>query len=290
MDWRPTLAGKVFIVTGAGNGLGRAHALALAAAGAMIVVNNRWRDQSQRPSADVVVDEIKAAGGQGCASLHAVEDPASGAAMVALALDRFGRLDGVVANAGVPEAASFGRMTLEAFRAVFDVNFLGTLHVVHAAWRVLLAQKSGRVVVSTSSAGLHGNRGMAGYSSSKAALIGLTRALALEGEAANVKINAVAPYAATAMTAAYISSEAARHLTPEAPAALVAWLMSEACDVSGRVLIAGGDWLRHARMVEGDIVQVGGDIAQAVHAAMASPRHTDYAHATAAFQAFLEPR
>ena len=281
------LQGKAIIVTGAGKGLGRAYALYLAATGAKIVVNNRRRDPDQPATADAVVAEIRAAGGDAVASHRAVEDPSSGEAMVRLALDTYGRLDGVIANAGVPEAASFGRMSLNDFRAVFDVNFFGTLHLVHAAWKVLIAQKRGRMVVSTSAAGLHGNRGMAAYSASKAALIGLMRALALEGTSANVLINALAPYATTAMTLPYVDAATAAQMSVDSVAPLAAWLVSDACDVTGRIVIAGAGGLRTARMVEGPLVALGQDVEAAVQKADIAGPGESFADANAAFEAFL---
>ena len=258
----------------------------MAASGAAVVINNRWADRTQPSSADAVVAEIKAAGGRAVASYDPAEDPSSGEAMVRLALATFGRLDGLIANAGVPEAASFGRQSLDDFRAVFDINFLGTLHAVHATWKVLIAQKYGRVVVSTSSAGLHGNRGMPAYSASKAGLIGLMRALALEGERADVKVNAIAPYAATAMTSAYIDDALAQRMTPEAVAPIASWLASADCDLTGQTFVVGAGRVRTARMVEGPLVTLGEDTAKAIHAA--TPAFPGaFAHANDAFQAFL---
>lgn len=287
MDWQSGLSGKVFIVTGAGKGLGRAYALHLGACGAAVVVNNRWRDKAEASSAATVAEAIIAAGGRAVASHHAVEDPASGEDMVALALKHFGQLDGVVANAGVPEAATFGRMSLADFRGVFDVNFFGTLHVVHAAWKVLMAQKYGRVVVSTSAAGLHGNRGMAAYSSSKAALIGLMRALSVEGENSNVRVNAIAPYAATAMTEAHLEAALVQKMRPDAVAPVVAWLSSPACDVTGRTFLAGAGRIRRGHAVEGPLVRLSDDVPASIHQADTLVNAQDFAHANAAFQGFL---
>jgi NAD(P)-dependent dehydrogenase (short-subunit alcohol dehydrogenase family) len=290
MSWQAGLKDKVIIVTGAGKGLGRAYALELAKHGARVVVNNRWKDPAQPSSAQSVVNEIKKNGGQAVASHHAVEHPASGEEMVALALKEFGQLDGVLANAGVPEAQSFGRMSIDEFRGVFDVNFFGTLHLVHAAWKVFLSQKSGRAVVSTSAAGLHGNKGMAAYSSSKAALIGLMRALSLEGESAGVRINAIAPYAATAMTEAYIQADLATRMQPDAVAPLVAWMMSPSCDITGQTLVAGAGRVRRGRTVEGPLVNLADNIPAAVQHAVQPTEQHDFAHANAAFAGFLSQK
>ena len=281
------LSDREIIVTGAGKGLGRAYALHLAASGAAVVVNNRWSDRKQPSSADAVAAEIRAAGGQAVTSYAPAEDPASGEDMVRLAIDAFGRLDGVIANAGVPEAELFGKQALSEFHGVFDINFLGTLHVLHAAWKVMVAQKYGRVVVSTSSAGLHGNRGMPAYSASKAALIGLMRALALEGERADLKVNAIAPYAATPMTDKYITPEMTKRLPPEAVAPLASWLISDACNLSGRTFVVGAGSVRCAWVVEGDTHTLGADAGAAAQAAAAGTPARAFANANDAFKDFL---
>jgi NAD(P)-dependent dehydrogenase (short-subunit alcohol dehydrogenase family) len=239
-------SGRTVIVTGAGKGLGRAYALRLAAEGAAVVVNNRWTDRSRPSSAEAVAAEIRAAGGRAAADTSAVEGAASGEALVALAVETFGGLDAIVANAGVSEAARMRRQTAEAFDQIFDINFFGTLHLVRAAWNGFHDQRAGRIVVSTSTAGLHGGDGMAAYASSKAALIGLTRALAVEGRQGGVLVNAVAPYALTAMTERLIDGDLAVRMDPAAVAPLVAWLAGPACDVSGQVLVAGGGGVRAA--------------------------------------------
>lgn len=287
MSWQTTLKDKVVIVTGAGKGLGRAYALDLAKAGATVIVNNRWKDQTQPASADAVVAEIVAGGGKALASHHPAEDSNSGEDMVKLALEEFGRLDAVIANAGVPEAATFGRISVADFRSVFDINFFGTLYIVHAAWKVFMGQKRGRVVVSTSAAGLHGNRGMAAYSSSKAALIGLMRALSVEGENAGVRINAIAPYAATAMTESYLDEATIKRMRPEAVAPVVSWLASDACDVSGRTFVAGAGRLRRGYTVEGPVVQLGDDIPTVISRALQPGAPVEFAQANAAFSAFM---
>jgi NAD(P)-dependent dehydrogenase (short-subunit alcohol dehydrogenase family) len=173
--------GRVAIVTGAAKGLGRAYAEYLAARGARVIVNNRRRANAlPDQTANAVVEIIRAAGGSAIASTHDVGDPASGGAMVALALETYGRLDILVNNAGVPEGKPFAKMSIEEFRSVFDINFFGHLYVTHAAFKAMTKASYGRIVVSTSSAGLYANPGMPAYSSSKAGLIGLMRSLALE--------------------------------------------------------------------------------------------------------------
>lgn len=285
------MRGRVAIVTGAGKGLGRAYALDLAARGASLVVNNRWADRSQPSSAEAVVAEIVAAGGRAVASFDEAERPQTGEALVAQALDEFGRLDAVVSNAGVPQTTRLHRQTLEDFRRVFDINFFGALHLVQAAWPALSASPAGRIVVSASSAGLHGGDGMAAYASSKAALIGLVRGLAVEGRLRNLTINAIAPYALTAMTEAYVSPELGKRMDPAAVAPIVSWLVSEACDVTGQVLVAGGGRLRAAMSVEGALVEVDpARVGAAVRTAIAAEPREAYGDSHQAFAAFMDGR
>jgi NAD(P)-dependent dehydrogenase (short-subunit alcohol dehydrogenase family) len=276
------------IVTGAGKGLGRAYALDLAARGALLVVNNRWADRSQPSSAQAVVAEIRQAGGRAVANLDPAEDPESGEALVAQALAEFGRLDAVVSNAGVPETLRLHRQTREGFKRIFDINFF---HLVQAAWPALSEAKSGRIVVSASSAGLHGGDGMAAYASSKAALIGLVKGLAVEGKPRGLMINAIAPYAVTAMTEQHLAPGMAERMDPAAVAPLVSWLVSEACDVTGQTLVSGGGRVRAAFSVEGQPVTLEpGRIGEAVRTAMtAEPRET-YGDAHQAFAAFMDGR
>jgi NAD(P)-dependent dehydrogenase (short-subunit alcohol dehydrogenase family) len=262
------LEGRVAIITGAGKGLGRAFALEMAASGAALVINNRWADKNQPSSADAVVDEIRAMGGKAVASHVSVQDPAAGEALVAQALAAFGRLDAVVSNAGVPEAHAFRKRTLEDFREIFDINFFGSFYLVHAAWRVLYDQKYGRIVMNASSAGLHANPGMAAYSASKAAVIGLARSLGQEGERRNLRVNAIAPYAATAMTTPFLDKSQSETMAPEHAAPLAAWLASDACDVSAQTFVVGLGRLAAASAAEGPVLALEPDVGASVHRAL----------------------
>jgi NAD(P)-dependent dehydrogenase (short-subunit alcohol dehydrogenase family) len=285
------LRDRVVIVTGAGKGLGRAYALDLAARGGSLVVNNRWVDRSQPSSAQAVVEEIRALGGRAVANLDPAEAPEAGEALVAQALAEFGRLDAVVSNAGVPETLRLHRQTREGFRKIFDINFFGAFDLVQAAWPALCASGAGRVVVSASSAGLHGGDGMAAYASSKAALIGLVRGLAVEGASRGVRINAIAPYALTAMTEAFVAPDVAARMDPAAVAPLVAWLVSEACDVTGQTLVSGGGRVRAATSVEGQPVSLEpGQIGSAVRRALTAEPREPYADSHQAFAAFMDGR
>jgi len=248
------LDGRVAIITGAGNGLGRAYALALAARGARIVVNNRRRagDSPGAASAELTAAAIRAAGGEAVANFDDVRLAASGANLVAQALDTWGRLDIVVNNAGVGQHAAFHKIGLEQWRDIFDLNFYGSLYLTHAAWPKLRDQGFGRLLVSASSAGLHGLHGLTAYSASKSALIGLMRSLAQEGAARNVLCNAICPYATTAMTEAQSTPEMVTAMLPEFVAPMVTYLVSDQTRVNGRVIVAGKGAFRRAVMAEGE--------------------------------------
>jgi NAD(P)-dependent dehydrogenase (short-subunit alcohol dehydrogenase family) len=237
---------KVVAITGAGKGLGRAYAHHFAALGARVVVNNRRHGGEQMSSADRVVDEIVGVGGEAIAEYSSVEDRKAGDKLLARALETFGRLDCLVANAGVTEGRSFRKQTLEEFREVLDINLMGTVNVVHPVFRHLCEHGGGNIIVSTSSAGMFGEFGLPGYSTSKAAIVGLMRSLSLEGAPKKVRVNAIAPYAATQMTEAHLPDELAARLDPAEVATVVAWLASSA--VSGEILIAGGGNVERARM------------------------------------------
>lgn len=263
----PPAAARVALVTGAGTGLGRAYALRLAADGLRVVVNNRRRevDADGRGSADRVVDEIRAAGGVAVADYEDVAAPGAGERMVARALSEFGRLDALVNNAGVDQHAPFHRIGLDEFRAIFDVNFYGTLAVTHAAWAHMRSAGHGRVIVSASSAGLHGLHGLSAYAASKAALIALARSLAQEGASRDLFCNAIAPYAATRMTGAHVSAEEQVVMAPERVAPLVSALVSAHSRLNGLVLVVGHGVARRAATIECEpLVPVSGaDLADA---------------------------
>lgn len=245
------LQDQVIIVTGAGRGLGRAYALDLARRGARIIVNTRPRAADAPGSAEAVVNEIRSFGGHAEAVPLAVEERDSGEQLLSAALDAFGRVDGLLNNAGAAEARTLHKQTAEAFRQVFEINFFGTLTPTLPIYRQLRAQGSGRILVSTSAAGLHGVHGMAAYSSSKAALIGLMQVIALEGAAHGVACNALAPYAATGMTADYLDDVSAARMGPDRVAPVASWLMSDACPLNGRTLVVGAGVVRPAVRIEG---------------------------------------
>ncbi|MDO8861813.1 SDR family NAD(P)-dependent oxidoreductase [Haliea sp. E1-2-M8] len=241
------LAGKVVIVTGAGKGLGRAYALEMASRGACLVVNNRCHASDSVRSADAVVSEIVAAGGKAVADYSDAADPDCGAQLLAQALESFGRLDIVIANAGVSEATSFHKQPLSEFRRIVDINLMGTAHLLHPTFSHLYRQHSGAIVVSSSAAGLYGEHGLPAYSASKAGIIGLCHALALEGAPHGVRVNTIAPFASTAMTRESLPPALRERLSPADVAPVVAWLVSDSCPLNGETLVAGGGNIARAR-------------------------------------------
>lgn len=234
--------GQVAIVTGAGNGVGRQHALALAARGAKVVVNDLGgaRDGSggSVSAAQAVVDEIRAKGGEAIANGASVTDFEAVQAMVQQAMDTWGRVDILINNAGILRDKTFAKMELADFRLVLDVHLMGAVHCCKAVWPIMNAQKYGRIVMTTSSTGLYGNFGQSNYGAAKLALVGLMQTLALEGAKNNIRVNSLAPTAATRMTEDLMPPDILALLQPEAvvPAMLV--LASEAAPTRA-VLCAG---------------------------------------------------
>jgi NAD(P)-dependent dehydrogenase (short-subunit alcohol dehydrogenase family) len=240
--------GRVALVTGAGGGIGRAHALHLASMGARVVVSDLGcaadgRGASTGP-ADEVVGEITARGGEAVANSASVADPEGAASIVATALDAFGRLDVVINNAGIFAPAPFAELSVEQFRAMMDIHYFGTLMVTKAAWPHLVDAGYGRIV-NTTSESLLGINLLSSYGAAKAAIFGLTRALAVEGAPHGIRANCIAPQAATRMGAAlgaamglppeYIEQGAAR-MPPEMNAPVAAFLAHESCPLTGEVL------------------------------------------------------
>ena len=219
--------GQVAIVTGAGGGLGREHALALARRGAKVLVNDLGGavDGSGRSvsAAQAVVDEIRAFGGEAMANGASVTDFAAVQAMVQQAIDAWGRVDILINNAGILRDKSFAKMELEDFRQVVDVHLMGAVHCCKAVWPIMQAQNYGRIVMTTSSSGLYGNFGQSNYGAAKMALVGLMQTLALEGAKYHIHVNALAPTAATRMTEGLMPEAVLAALKPKAvvPAMLV---------------------------------------------------------------------
>jgi NAD(P)-dependent dehydrogenase (short-subunit alcohol dehydrogenase family) len=233
--------GRVAVVTGAGRGLGRSYALLLASQGAKVVVNDSGGsltgDGSDAGPADEVVREITTAGGEAVASIESVATPEGGRAIIDTALDRYGRIDILVHNAGNVRRASLKEMTYDDFEAVVDVHLRGAFHVVRPAFGPMCQAGYGRVVLTSSIGGLYGNHEVANYAVAKAGVIGLSNVAALEGAASDVKSNVIVPAAVTRM-AEGIDTSAYPPMGPELVAPVVGWLAHESCSITGEVLVA----------------------------------------------------
>ncbi len=266
--------GRVAIVTGAGGGLGRAHARALAARGARVLVNDLGGTASglggTPAAAQAVVDQITAAGGQALANGASVTDPAAVAAMVEQALQAWGRVDILVNNAGILRDKSFAKMSLDDFRSVIDVHLMGAVHCTQAVWPLMTAQKRGRIVMTTSSSGLYGNFGQANYGAAKMALVGLMQTLAIEGAKHDIRVNCLAPTAATRMTEGLMPPEVLAALQPEAVVPAMLWLVSD--DAPTRAIACAGAGTfeaAHITMTHGLHLGTGADTPEQLAAAWA---------------------
>lgn len=236
---------RVAIVTGAGTGLGRAHAKMLAAYGAHVVVNDLGE------SAEEVAAEIRAEGGSAIASPLSVAEPHSAKEIVDTAIREFGRIDVVLNNAGILRDKTFAKMDTSDFDLVVKVHLAGTAYVTHAAWPHMLAQAYGRVVFTSSSTGLANSFGQANYAAAKAGMLGMMNSLKNEGRKSNVLVNTLVPVALTQMTDGLMAPRMAEIARPEHVSAAACWLCSDACDVSGEIVAAGGGYYTTVKVVKG---------------------------------------
>lgn len=249
--------GRVAIVTGAGNGLGRAHAIALAQRGARVVVNDLGGNgQGAGRSvavAEAVVEEILSAGGQAIADDADISDADQVAKMVAKARERWGRVDILVNNAGITRDKSFGKMDMADFRKVLDIHLVGTTLCTQAVWNIMRQQNYGRIVMTSSTSGLYGAFAQAAYAAAKAGMLGLMNVLHIEGAKHDIRINLLAPWAATRLTAGLLSQEALELMGPETVTPGVLYLVSE--DAPRRVILsAGSGCFARIRLLESDAV------------------------------------
>lgn len=254
--------GKVAIVTGAGIGLGRSHALGLAARGAKVVVNDLGvaADGQGRSSAaaESVVAEIIAAGGEAIAHGADVSSESDVKDMVQQTMDKWGRIDILINNAGILRDKTFSKMTLEDFKKVVDVHLIGTATVTHTVWPIMREQGYGRIVLTASSSGLYGNFGQSNYGAAKAAMMGLMNVLHLEGARDNIRVNTLAPTATTRMTEELFTPEVGELLRPETITPGVLYLVSE--DAPSRVILgAGGGSFAQTRVYETKGITLAGD-------------------------------
>ena len=249
--------GKVAIVTGAGQGLGRSHAIELAKRGAKVVINDLGGAKDgtggSSEAAKAVVAEIEALGGEAIANGANVAKYAEVEAMVKQAMDQWGRVDILVNNAGILRDKSFAKGSLEDFQLVLDVHLMGTVNCTKACWDIMREQEYGRIVVTTSSSGLYGNFGQSNYGAAKMGVIGLMNTLVQEGAKYNIRVNALAPTAGTRMTEGLIDEKAFELLTPETVTPAVLYLVGE--DSPNRtILCAGAGSFAVTRIVESDSV------------------------------------
>ena len=232
MTPRIDLSGRIAIVTGAGGGLGRAHALLLASRGAQVIVNDLG------DAADAVVAEIHAAGGKARAAKCSVADAEAVQSMVADVLAEFGRIDILVNNAGILRDKSFAKMSLADFRLVLDVHVMGAAHCTHAVWNAMRAQNYGRIVMTTSCSGLFGNFGQANYAAAKMALVGMMQTLGIEGAKHDIRVNCLAPTGATRMMEGILPPEQLANFKPELVSPAVLALVADSAP--NRAILSAG--------------------------------------------------
>ena len=261
--------GRVAVVTGAGGGLGREHALALAARGAKVVVNDLGASVDGSGGATAaalaVVEQIRAAGGQAMASGASVTDAAAVQAMVDQAMQAWGRVDILVNNAGILRDKSFSKMDIADFRLVVEVHLMGAVNCCKAVWEVMRAQNYGRIVMTTSSSGLYGNFGQSNYGAAKMALVGLMQTLSLEGAKNNIRVNCLAPTAATRMTEHLMPEVVLKLLRPEAVTPGLLALVAEDAPTRAILCAGAGSFERaHITLTQGVYVGLPDDAAEQV--------------------------
>ena len=247
--------GRVAIVTGAGGGLGRSHALLLASRGAKVVVNDLGGafDGTGAGSAmaDKVVEEIRSAGGEAVPNYDGVDTWQGGQGIVKTAVDAFGKVDILINNAGILRDKSFMKMEEEDIDKVFAVHLKGAFNVTKAAFPVMRENNYGRIVMTTSATGLYGNFGQANYGAAKLGLVGFMNTLKIEGARYNILVNTIAPIAGTRMTAGVMPPDLVEKLKPDYVSPIVTYMCSEECTDSGIVFVAGAGYFSRAVMVEG---------------------------------------
>ncbi len=289
------LSNRVAIVTGAGGGLGREHALALAAKGAKLVINDLGSSVdgsgASQSAAQIVVDEIKAMGGQAIANSASVTDYLAVQAMVKQAMDTWGRVDILINNAGILRDKSFGKMEIDDFKLVMDVHVMGAVHCTKAVWEIMRAQNYGRIVMTTSSSGLYGNFGQANYAAAKMALVGLMQSLSIEGAKNNIRVNCLAPTAATRMTSGIMPEAVLNALKPTSVTPAVVFMASESAPNRAIICAGAGSFeTAHITLTQGLFIGSGPDAADSLAANFEriDDRYEEDVPASGAAQGLLE--
>ncbi len=245
--------GKVAIITGAGGGLGRQHALLLASRGSLVVINDLGGavdgSGSDKGAAERVVEEIRSLGGDAVADTNSVATPEGGKAIVQTAVDAYGTVDIVINNAGILRDKAFHNMEPDLMNPVFDVHLKGAFHVTQPAWVIMREKGYGRIISTSSAAGIFGNFGQTNYGAAKMGLVGFTRVLAVEGAKYNIKANAIAPLALTRMTETIMGALGDK-LDPALVSPIVTYLAHEDCPVSGQTFSVGGGRVAHVFIAE----------------------------------------
>ena len=286
-----TFENRVAIVTGAGNGLGRAYALELARRGAKIVVNDLGGAMdgsgSSQSAAQKVVDEIRAMGAEAIGSTCSVTDEAGVAAMVAEAKAKWGRIDILMNNAGILRDKSFSKMTVQDFRTVLEVHLMGSVICTKAVWELMREQGYGRILMTTSASGLFGNFGQTNYSAAKMALVGFMNSLAVEGAKYNVLVNTIAPAAATRMTQGILPAEALALMGVETVVPAALFLVSEGAPTKATIAAGAGGFERsYVTLTDG--IRVGAGELTVEHVAKHFDAISDRTHETAPDNAFAQ--
>lgn len=276
-----TFEDRVVVITGAGNGIGRAYAHEFARRGAKVVVNDLGGsvagEGKDKRCADQVVDEIIAANGQAVANYDSAVD---GDKVIQTAMDTWGRIDVLLNNAGIAYATPMAEMTPDLWQRMIDVHINGSYAPTYAAWQHMQAQKFGRILLTSSPFGLHACAGFAHYSAAKAAMIGLMKALTLEGKAANIHCNAVAPYSASRMTGFDNDAQASSPVSPKFLAQLVVWLSHESTEETGSVFELGGGYIHKVRVALGQQMHLAEDDYTAENIAAQASQLNDFSSAT----------